>query len=166
MWVMFKKVSLLRRERFKLEALGVPDADLAEVVQIAAHLELCDGSLVQLEMPTEHGGELADTHRMAERHRVLVGHGGGKRPQRPHVLSLKRLCHVVDRSTETADFVARFDVRTGREVPGGHLLCGQHEAVDGASYGARDVEADREHCQHCDAEEQRHLPAGGFLRLD
>ena len=75
-------------------------------------------------MPTEHGGELADTHRVAERNRVLVGYGRGEGPQGADILSLKRLCHVVDRSTETADFVVGLDVRTGREVPSRHLLCG------------------------------------------
>src|SRR5206468_1279190 len=116
MWVMRKKVSLLRRERFQLEALGVPDADLAEVVQIAAHFELRDGALVELKMPAQHGGELADTDRMAERDRVLVGDCRSEGAEGAHILPLERVSHVVDGQPETADFDLRLDVPPRGEV--------------------------------------------------
>src|SRR5437899_12052818 len=116
MRVMFEKISLLRRQRFQFQANGVPDADLAEVVKVAAHLELSNGAFVKLEMAAKHSGELTDAHGMAKSNRFLIGDGRGEGAQRSQVLTLKRVSHVVDDRPDAHAVVPGLDVCRGAAV--------------------------------------------------
>ena len=128
-WMRFEETSLARRQSVQLETGGVPDADLADIVEVAADLELREGAVIELEVAAEHRGELANANGVPQRNGVLVRDSRRQCANRAKVLTLKGLRHLVDGCAETSDLVPRLDVRAGREITGGDLLGGKHQAV-------------------------------------
>ena len=88
--VLLDHAPLFRRQRALLEQHVVADADLADVVQVAADLEELEVALRQLELPPDLDRELADAHGVTGGVGVARVDGGRERADRLQVLVLAR----------------------------------------------------------------------------